>query len=158
MMRNRVNDVLNAQKAENTEAFMFKEAIKTLLDYMGHLTSTIEKIDNEITSLKSRVSHLEQIPKFPQVKHLSTSHQPISVKTQFSRSSPPEELQSELTSVLEESVKLKSGEQAKEEELYKLLVSLQEEFKNISKNQQMKENLTSDLENSLAKIRKKFIE
>ncbi|MFX0050813.1 MAG: hypothetical protein ACFE8U_05905 [Candidatus Hermodarchaeota archaeon] len=108
--------------------------------------------------MKSHVLHLEQIPKLTEVKRSSIIHQPISVKTQFSRSSPPEDLQSELTSVLEQVMKLKSVEHAKEKELYKLLVSLQEEFNYISKNQQMKENLTSDLENSLAKIRKKFIE
>lgn len=123
-MRNRINDVLDAQKSENKNTFMFKEAIKTLLEYMEHLTDTLEKIDYEITSLKNRVTFLEenqqsefhsirnphlpvQILKSPQVKHLSNSHHPISVKTQFSSPSPPKDLQSGLTSFLEQSVKLK---------------------------------------------------
>ncbi|MHA1971684.1 MAG: hypothetical protein ACTSW1_01755 [Candidatus Hodarchaeales archaeon] len=144
---------------------MVNDATKTMITYMKDLTSAIERLDSEIRVIKSRLDQLQGSntarpplgapPPFKQSK--KTSILPDPPKVTYSQ---PNDLKSELETVIHGGIRLKSVEQGKKEELQELRSAVHAEFKmkragTTNNESDLKVQLTKDLEESLNNILKK---
>ncbi|MHA2176123.1 MAG: hypothetical protein ACXABI_14950 [Candidatus Hodarchaeales archaeon] len=153
MAKQKYDKYLKAREEDNTSVKMVTEATKAILQYVKNFAEGLNQLNEEIMFLMERVERLEKkmgvkskrkkkkqkkgasfsLPPPPSVSYGGLNDEPAPVESYPSTLSPqrgePEDVKSELRSVLAGGVKLKSVEEGKREHYQELQSAVFEEFK-----------------------------
>jgi len=159
---------------------------KTMLHYMQKLTNAITTLDSEMKYLTTRIEELEsrsslsssthrpvkppiELPVLPNIGVKKKKKKKQSISSNMNHL-PPDDLQLELRSVLDQGPKLKTVDEAKKEHYKEIQTAVHDEYKKIgvkSRNKgsnnlasksesELKNELARDLEKEFERIKKKL--
>lgn len=160
---------------------------KTMLHYMQKLTNAITTLDSEMKYLTTRIEELEsrsslsssthrpvkppiELPVLPNIGVKKKKKKKPSISSNMNHHLPPDDLQLELRSVLDQGPKLKTVDEAKKEHYKEIQTAVHDEYKKISiksrnkgsnnlsskSESELKNELSRDLEKEFERIKKKL--